>query len=157
MEATEQNTVSITEQPIAKIELHLIYIMAGSGIPIVLLIFGGLIHLFKKSKSLERKLFIQQACENEKNTDSFNKFKKESNRFNNRSEQPCNRNHSDRSVDADYDEINEGLESHITSENYEIPKHNDSLEQDVIQVQDSEDLRICESLSGLYLDPLSEK
>ena len=153
--ATEEATVSVADQPIAKLDLNIIYIVAGAGIIIVMLIFGFLVHLFKKSKSLERKLVIQQTfCENEKNTETLSQTQILSRRYTSSNVQPCNKHHFYRTIEADYDEINEEFEMQVFAEDNRLRNINLLMQGVVDTAQNAEESRIRTNISDLYLEPL---
>ena len=153
--ATEEATVSDADQPIAKLDLNIIYIFAGAGIIIVMLIFGILVHLFKKSKSLERKLVIQQTfCENEKNTETLSQTQNLSRRYSSSNVQPCNKDHFYRTIEADYDEINEEFEMQVSPGDNRLRNENISMQGVVVTAQNAEESRIRTNISDLYLEPL---
>ena len=155
MAATEEVTVSVADQPITKLDLNIIYIFAGAGIIIVMLIFGILVHLFKKSKILESKLAFQQTfCENEKNTETLSQTKTLSRRYSRSNVQTRNKDHFYRTIEADYDEINEDFEMQLSSEDNRLRNKNLLMQGVVVTAQNAEESRIRTNISDLYLEPL---
>lgn len=152
---TEEETVSVTDHSIAKLDLNIIYIVAGAGIIIFMLIFGLLIHLFKKSKSLERKLVVQQTfCESEKNTETLSKTQNLSRRYTSSNVQTCNEDHFYRTIEADYDEINEDFEMQVSAEDNRLRNENFLMQGVVVKAQNVVESRIYTNISDLYLEPL---
>ena len=153
--STEEATMSAADQSIAKLDLNIIYIVAGAGIIVFMLIFGILIHLFKKSKSLEKKLVIQQTfCENDKNAEILNQTQNLSRRYSNSNVQPCNEDHFYRTIEADYDEINEDFEMQVSPEENRLRNESALMQGVVKKAQNAQEARIYTNISDLYLEPL---
>lgn len=152
---TEEETLSVADHSIAKLDLNIIYIVAGAGIIIFMLIFGILIHLFKKSKSLERKLVVQQTfCENEKNTESLSQTQNPSRRYTRSNVQPSNEDHFYRTIEAEYDEINEDFEMQVSPEDNRLRNENILMQGVVVKAQNAEESRIYTNISDFYLEPI---
>ena len=152
---TEEATMSAADQSIAKLDLNIFYIVAGAGIIVFMLIFGILIHLFKKSKSLERKLVIQQTfCENDKNAEILNQTQNLNRRYSNSNVQPCNEDHFYRTIEADYDEINEDFEMQVSPEENRLRNESALMQGVVKKAQNAQEARIYTNISDLYLEPL---
>ena len=113
---------SITEQVMKESALiHSNYVFAGLGVIIVLLVFGTLIHLVKKSRSLERRLVIKQTCH--ENDEITHQTQQIGQRGTKAIFQEDNIHHFYRPIESKYDEISENLEMHMSSEEYDIPNN----------------------------------
>lgn len=113
---------SITEQVMKESALiHSNYVFAGLGVIIVLLVFGTLIHLVKKSRSLERRLVIKQTCH--ENDETTHQTQQIGQRGTKAIFQEDNIHHFYRPIESKYDEISENLEMHMSSEEYDIPNN----------------------------------
>ena len=134
------------------------YIFAGLGIVIVLLIFGILMHLWRKSKTLERKLFQQTSRENGRTNDlsKQNQLMIQSDS----TMHACNTEHFYRPIATEYDEIDEAVEIPTLSDDYEKPKKPKEKNKTLIQTEDSiikrnkQSSNLSENILGLYLSPV---
>ena len=119
---TSENNITVnTEKYITQSKIISNYIFAGLGMVIVLLIFGILVHLWRKSKTLERKLVLQQISRENNGIHDLSK----QNQLMIQSDstiQSCSTEHFYRPIGTEYDEICEDIELPALSEDYEIPK-----------------------------------
>ena len=155
----DNNVVVTTEKYMTGSKINSNYIFAGLVIVIVLLIFGILVRLWKKSKMLERKLVLQQTSrENNRTHDSSkqNQLKSESDS----TMHPCNTDHLYRPITTEYDEINEDVDMPTLSDDYEIPrkltrsnKAQFRTEYPILHRKNQRS-NLTENMLGLYLHPL---
>ena len=148
-----------TENYMIQSRINSNYIFAGLGIVIVLLIFGILVHLWRKSKTLERKLVHQQTS---RGNDRFHDLSKQNQLMiqSDSTIQSCNTEHFYRPIATEYDEICEDIELPALSADYEIPKELTKRSKTHFQTEDLMIKRNRQSSSlsknslGLYLHPL---
>ena len=156
---SEDNIAVNTENYITQSKINSNYIFAGLGKVIVLLIFGILVHLWKKSKKLERKLVLQQTSRENERTHDLSKQNQLMIQIDS-TVQSCNTEHFYRSIATEYDEIGEDLEMPTLSEDYEIPKKllkrskaNFQTENLMIK-RNNQSPKSSENSLSLYLHPL---
>ena len=155
----ENNIVVTTENYMTQSKINSNYIFAGLGIVIVLLIFGILIHLWRKSKTLERKLVLQQIS---RDNDGSNDLSKQ-NQLMSQSDfimHSCNTEHFYRPIATEYDEIDEDVEIPTLSDDYKKPKKPREKNKTIFQAEDSiikrnkQSSNLSRNILGLYLSPV---
>lgn len=156
---TSENYIAVnTENYITQSKIHSNYIFAGLGIVIVLLIFGILVHLWRKSKTLERKLVLQQIS---RENDGIHDLSKQNQLMiqSDSTIQSSNNEHFYRPIATVYDEICEDIEMPALSEDYEIPEEPTKRSKAHFQTEDLMNKRnkqsssLSENSLGLYLHP----
>ena len=157
---TSENNIAVnTENYITQSKINSNYIFAGLGIVIVLLIFGILVHLWRKSKTLERKLVHQQTS---RGNDRFHDLSKQNQLMiqSDSTIQSCNTEHFYRPIGTEYDEICEDIELPALSEDYEIPKALTKRSKTHFQTEDfmikrnKQSSTLSKNISGLHPHPL---
>ena len=155
----ENNIVVTTENYMTQSKINSNYIFAGLGIVIVLLIFGILIHLWRKSKTLERKLVLQQISRDNYGSNDLSK----QNQLMSQSDfimHSCNTEHFYRPIATEYDEIDEDVEIPTLSDDYKKSKKPRGKNKTIFQAEDSiikrnkQSSNLSENILGLYLSPV---
>ena len=154
----ENSIVVTTENYMTQSKINSNYIFGGLGIVIVLLIFGILIHLWRKSKTLERKLFQQTSRKNGRTNDlsKQNQLMIQSDS----TIQSCNTEHFYRPIATEYDEIDEDVERPTLSDDYEKPTKPREKNKTLFLAENSNIKRnkqssnLSENILGLYLSPV---
>ena len=154
----QNNIVITTENYMTQSKINSNYIFAGLGIVIVLLIFGILVHLWRKSKTLERKLFQQTSRKNGRTND----LSKENQLMiqSDSTMHSCNTEHFYRPIATEYDEIDEDVEIPTLSDDYEKPKKPRKKNKTLFLAENSTTKRnkqssnLSENILDLYLSPV---
>ena len=158
-QVTSENNFAVnTENYITESKINSNYIFAGLGIVIVLLIFGILVHLWRKSKTLERKLVLQQIS---RENDGIHDLLKQNQLMipSDSTIPSCNTEHFYRPIATEYDEICEDIELPTLPEDYEIPKELTKRSKTHFQTEDlkiqrnKQSYSVSENSLGLYIHP----